>query len=117
MIIAVQNTNMQDCHLKETVDLLQWMCIPFAMLNEHVGSMSTDIVDWVGRVDPSEYAFYVDYGLLLIFGGIPWQVSQKLSSRTKCANEPKKFMNLAVPLLFVLNSYQNYIIKNISSVA
>jgi hypothetical protein len=70
--------------LERTVNLLQWMCIPFAMLNEHVGSMSTDVVDWVGRVDPSEYAFYVDYGLLLVFGGIPWQVSQKLSSRTMC---------------------------------
>jgi hypothetical protein len=84
VIIAVQNTNMQSCHLKETVNFLQWMCIPFAMYNEHVGSMSPEDVDWIGKVDPSEYAFYVDYGLLLVFGGIPWQVSQKLSRRTMC---------------------------------
>ena len=71
------------------------------MYNEHVGSMSPEVVDWVGRVDPSEYAYYVDYGLLLVFGGIPWQVSQRLSKR-KCANEPNKFINLMVPLLSVL---------------
>jgi high affinity choline transporter 7 len=55
------------------------MCIPFAMYDKHVGSMSPEEVDWIGTVDPSYYANYVDMGLLLIFGGIPWQVSQKLS--------------------------------------
>jgi hypothetical protein len=53
------------------------MCIPFAMYNEHVGSLSPEVVDWIGRVEPSEYFYYLDYGLLLIFGGIPWQVSQR----------------------------------------
>jgi high affinity choline transporter 7 len=51
------------------------------MYNEHVGSLSPDVVDWIGRVEPSEYYYYIDYGLLLIFGGIPWQVSRKLSRR------------------------------------
>jgi high affinity choline transporter 7 len=54
------------------------MCIPFAMYNEHVGSLSPEVVDWIGKVEPSEYYYYLDYGLLLIFGGIPWQVSQRL---------------------------------------
>jgi hypothetical protein len=81
------------------------------MYNEHVGSMSPEDVDWIGRVDPSEYAFYVDYGLLLIFGGIPWQVSQSYREE-QCVNEPKKFINLAVPLLSAINSYQNCISKN-----
>lgn len=41
-------------------------------------------VDWIGKVKPEEYWFYVDYGLLLIFGGIPWQVyfQRVLSSKT-----------------------------------
>ncbi|PSN41115.1 High-affinity choline transporter 1 [Blattella germanica] len=51
-----------------------WMCIPFAMYNEHVGSLSPEVVDWIGSVDSAEYFYYIDYGLLLVFGGIPWQV-------------------------------------------
>jgi len=41
-------------------------------------------VDWIGKVKPEEYWYYVDYGLLLIFGGIPWQVyfQRVLSSKT-----------------------------------
>jgi high affinity choline transporter 7 len=49
------------------------------MYNEHVGSLSPEVVDWVGRVEPSEYFYYMDYGLLLVFGGIPWQVSERHS--------------------------------------
>lgn len=41
-------------------------------------------VDWIGVIQPSEYWSYLDYGLLLIFGGIPWQVyfQRVLSSKT-----------------------------------
>lgn len=41
-------------------------------------------VDWIGTVDPKEYWSYADYGLLLIFGGIPWQVyfQRVLSSKS-----------------------------------
>lgn len=52
-----------------------WLCIPFAWTNEHVKSLSDMEVDWIGEIDPKEHWFYIDYGLLLIFGGIPWQVS------------------------------------------
>lgn len=51
-----------------------WMCIPFAWANDHVKPLSSMEVDWIGSVDPNYYWFYADYGLLLIFGGIPWQV-------------------------------------------
>lgn len=62
----------------------QWMCIPFAWANPKVQSLSSMDVDWIGKVKPEEYWFYVDYGLLLIFGGIPWQVyfQRVLSSKT-----------------------------------
>ncbi|GFG28857.1 hypothetical protein Cfor_00436, partial [Coptotermes formosanus] len=78
------NRNMQNYRLNQTANFLQWMCIPFAMYNEHVGSLSPEVVDWIGRVEPSEYYFYIDYGLLLVFGGIPWQVyfQRVLSSKT-----------------------------------
>lgn len=51
-----------------------WMCIPFAWTNEHVASLTSMDVDWIGEIQSSEYFYYLDYGLLLIFGGIPWQV-------------------------------------------
>lgn len=51
-----------------------WMCIPFAWTNEHVTSLSSVDVDWIGHVDAREHWYYLDYGLLLVFGGIPWQV-------------------------------------------
>ncbi|XP_049863344.1 high-affinity choline transporter 1 [Schistocerca gregaria] len=61
-----------------------WLCIPFAWLNEQVGSLSPENVDWVGSVAKEEIASYIDYGLLLIFGGIPWQVyfQRVLSSKS-----------------------------------
>ncbi|XP_065362742.1 high-affinity choline transporter 1 [Calliphora vicina] len=61
-----------------------WMCIPFAWANEHVKSLTSMDVDWIGHVDPDQRWFYIDYGLLLIFGGIPWQVyfQRVLSSKT-----------------------------------
>lgn len=51
-----------------------WMCIPFAWSNEHVKSLSGMEVDWIGQVEPKQQWYYIDNGLLLIFGGIPWQV-------------------------------------------
>lgn len=61
-----------------------WMCIPFAWANDHVKSLSSMEVDWIGEVDPREQWYYIDYGLLLVFGGIPWQVyfQRVLSSKT-----------------------------------
>lgn len=61
-----------------------WMCIPFAWTNPKVQSLKSMEVDWIGEVKPGEYWSYVDYGLLLIFGGIPWQVyfQRVLSSKT-----------------------------------
>ncbi|BFF92803.1 high-affinity choline transporter 1 [Drosophila madeirensis] len=61
-----------------------WMCIPFAWTNEHVGSLSDLEVDWIGHVEPKKHWLYIDYGLLLVFGGIPWQVyfQRVLSSKT-----------------------------------
>lgn len=52
-----------------------WMCIPFAWANDHVKSLSSMDVDWIGHVEPKQRWFYIDYGLLLVFGGIPWQVT------------------------------------------
>ncbi|CAG9766806.1 unnamed protein product [Ceutorhynchus assimilis] len=61
-----------------------WMSIPFAWTNEHVQSLSATDHDWIGSVDSSDIWSYIDYGLLLVFGGIPWQVyfQRVLSSKS-----------------------------------
>ena len=40
--------------------------------------------DWIGKVDKRYGMYYADFMLLLIFGGIPWQVyfQRILSSKT-----------------------------------
>lgn len=67
----------------------QWLSIPFAMTNEAVSSIAPSQVDWVGHVEPQYWGQYFDYGMLLIFGGIPWQayfqrvLSSKSASRAQ----------------------------------
>jgi high affinity choline transporter 7 len=72
----------------------QWLCVPFALTHDAVQSISnTDsgpggwlgegnlVGEWIGN--------YIDSYLLLIFGGIPWQVyfqrvlSQKSAGRAQ----------------------------------
>ncbi|GFU23906.1 high-affinity choline transporter 1 [Trichonephila clavipes] len=61
-----------------------WLCIPFSLTNDAVGSLSLKDTDWIGSVEPAYVGQYMDYGLLLILGGIPWQVyfQRVLSSKT-----------------------------------
>ena len=53
---------------------LQWLCVPFALHHEAVGSLEETRDKWLGSLDASYAANYIDVYLLLIFGGIPWQV-------------------------------------------
>ncbi|XP_018326613.1 high-affinity choline transporter 1 [Agrilus planipennis] len=61
-----------------------WLCIPFAWLNEHVKPLGSMDVDWIGEVESKKIWYYIDNELLLIFGGIPWQVyfQRVLSSKS-----------------------------------
>ncbi|KAH9366203.1 hypothetical protein HPB48_016768 [Haemaphysalis longicornis] len=61
-----------------------WLCVPFCMTNEAVGTLSYPSNDWLGSLEPRLVGQYVDSGLLLILGGIPWQVyfQRVLSSKT-----------------------------------
>lgn len=45
------------------------------MMDEKVGSLSPSEVDWIGEIGDDQLWYYIDNGLLLVFGGIPWQVS------------------------------------------
>ncbi|XP_046657306.1 high-affinity choline transporter 1-like [Daphnia pulicaria] len=66
-----------------------WVSIPFAMTNSAVSSIAPSEVDWVGTLEPQYYGQYFDYGMLLVFGGIPWQayfqrvLSSKSASRAQ----------------------------------
>ncbi|XP_044018414.1 high-affinity choline transporter 1 [Aphidius gifuensis] len=61
-----------------------WLCIPFAWMNTKVHPLNSLEIDWIGTIQPKEYWTYIDNALLLIFGGIPWQIyfQHILSSKT-----------------------------------
>ncbi|KAK2720359.1 high-affinity choline transporter 1-like [Artemia franciscana] len=70
-----------------------WISIPFALQHESVDFQRNftgpdgivhSATDWVGSLDPDYYWQYLDYALLLIFGGIPWQAyfQRVLSSKS-----------------------------------
>ncbi|XP_017774165.1 PREDICTED: high-affinity choline transporter 1 [Nicrophorus vespilloides] len=71
-----------------------WMCIPFAWMNDKVMPLSSMEVDWIGSVKYEEIFYYMDYALLLIFGGIPWQVyfQRVLSSKTAATAQLLSFV-------------------------
>jgi high affinity choline transporter 7 len=51
-----------------------WVAVPFAMQHEGVGSIVATWPQWRGHIQKSELVQWIDSMLLLIFGGIPWQV-------------------------------------------
>ncbi|XP_062608123.1 high-affinity choline transporter 1-like [Saccostrea cucullata] len=72
-----------------------WICVPFAMVNDVVENISVNsTTEWVKGVDQEESGVYIDSFLLLIFGGIPWQVyfQRVLSARTARAAQYLSFL-------------------------
>ncbi|CAC5422138.1 SLC5A7 [Mytilus coruscus] len=65
-----------------------WLTIPFAMANEATTSIGFNATTkWVKDLDPKYTGSYIDSYLLLIFGGIPWQVYfQRVLSAKTAAN-------------------------------
>ncbi|XP_025018094.1 high-affinity choline transporter 1 isoform X2 [Tetranychus urticae] len=61
-----------------------WLCIPFSLNHPAVKSFSPEIHDWFGDLPARQFGRYLDYALLLILGGVPWQVyfQRVLSSRS-----------------------------------
>ncbi|XP_063584984.1 high-affinity choline transporter 1-like [Penaeus indicus] len=64
-----------------------WITIPFALMHEAVGSLSLNETDWLGSISedtPWVWGEWTDFAVLLIFGGIPWQVyfQRVLSARS-----------------------------------
>uniref|UniRef100_A0AC35TZ73 High-affinity choline transporter 1-like n=1 Tax=Rhabditophanes sp. KR3021 TaxID=114890 RepID=A0AC35TZ73_9BILA len=72
-----------------------WVCVPAALLQEKTSDISRNVHDWVGKIgDFRETANWWDCMLLLIFGGIPWQVyfQRVLSSRTSQGAQTLSFI-------------------------
>ncbi|KAI0222413.1 High-affinity choline transporter 1 [Lamellibrachia satsuma] len=61
-----------------------WLSVPFAFNHPAVTSISSTSHKWVGKLETSDIGLWIDSGLLLIFGGIPWQVyfQRVLSSKS-----------------------------------
>ena len=53
---------------------MQWLAVPFAFLHPAVTNISETKEKWIGTLKPWELGNWFDSALLLIFGGIPWQV-------------------------------------------
>ncbi len=47
--------------------------MPFALTNEHVGSIANDVTPWIGSIARQDSGLWADYALLLLLGGVPWQ--------------------------------------------
>ncbi|XP_067937142.1 high-affinity choline transporter 1-like [Watersipora subatra] len=64
------------------------LAIPFALTHDAVSPITEtsmyDMGGWKGYLDGVGWGLYIDFALLLIFGGIPWQVyfQRVLSSKT-----------------------------------
>ncbi|XP_077533362.1 high-affinity choline transporter 1-like [Haemaphysalis longicornis] len=71
-----------------------WLCVPFAMFHEAVGPISYPKNDYVGSISWSDLGNYADAMLLLMMGGVPWQVyfQRVLSSRTAEGAELLSYM-------------------------
>ncbi|KAH9379048.1 hypothetical protein HPB48_014572 [Haemaphysalis longicornis] len=71
-----------------------WLCVPFAMFHEAVGPISYPKNDYVGSVTWLQFGKYWDDMLLLMMGGVPWQVyfQRVLSSRTAEGAELLSYM-------------------------
>nr|XP_022316621.1 high-affinity choline transporter 1-like isoform X2 [Crassostrea virginica]XP_022316628.1 high-affinity choline transporter 1-like isoform X2 [Crassostrea virginica]XP_022316636.1 high-affinity choline transporter 1-like isoform X2 [Crassostrea virginica] len=72
-----------------------WICIPFAMTNEVVENITLNsTTQWVRTVDGAGAGVYADSFLLLVFGGVPWQVyfQRVLSARTARASRYLSFL-------------------------
>uniref|UniRef100_A0A0K0EXI6 High-affinity choline transporter 1 (inferred by orthology to a C. elegans protein) n=1 Tax=Strongyloides venezuelensis TaxID=75913 RepID=A0A0K0EXI6_STRVS len=72
-----------------------WVCIPAALLQEKTSDISRNVGDWIGSIGGfRETANWIDCMLLLVFGGIPWQVyfQRVLSSKTSQGAQTLSFI-------------------------
>ncbi|KHJ76583.1 hypothetical protein OESDEN_23797, partial [Oesophagostomum dentatum] len=72
-----------------------WVCVPAALLQDATKDISRNAEDWVGEIGGfKETWLWIDCMLLLVFGGIPWQVyfQRVLSSKTSSGAQSLSFV-------------------------
>lgn len=71
-----------------------WLCVPFITFNHAVGKISFPFNNYVGSLDWQQFGAYWDSMLLLVMGGVPWQVyfQRVLSSKTAESAELLSYM-------------------------
>ncbi|KAI1292035.1 High-affinity choline transporter 1 [Halotydeus destructor] len=79
-----------------------WLCIPFSLEHPAVKSMSSDIHDWFGDLPCHLWGQYLDYGLLLVLGGVPWQVYFQRVLSTKTAEKAQILSYVAAFGCFIM---------------
>jgi len=115
--IAVGYTFFGGLYSVAYTDVVQLFCIalglfltlPFALTNEHVAPISTTADEWKGVLKPYKAGKWIDYAMLLICGGIPWQVyfQRVLSSRSAHRAQVLSFVGaagcivMAIPAAFI----------------
>jgi len=73
-----------------------WLTVPFAWVHEAVGPLeSREDSDWIGSIESHQSGQWVDFMLLLMFGGIPWQVYFQRVLSAKSAKRAQIFSFIA----------------------
>uniref|UniRef100_A0A915Q563 High-affinity choline transporter 1 n=1 Tax=Setaria digitata TaxID=48799 RepID=A0A915Q563_9BILA len=72
-----------------------WVCVPASLLQDKTKDISRNAADWIGTIGGfKEITLWIDCMLLLIFGGIPWQVyfQRVLSSKSSSGAQKLSFV-------------------------
>lgn len=80
---------------------LQWLSVPYALKSDKV-DFNQPGLDLIGEIKEKDIPSYIDYGLLLVFGGIPWQVYFQRVLSSKSASQAQILSFVAAFGCFVM---------------
>jgi len=86
-----------------------WLALPFCLAHEHTANVASTSDQWIGKIHGREWGKWIDHALLLMFGGIPWQVyfQRVLSSKSAKSAQILSFIAaggcifLAIPAVLI----------------
>lgn len=87
--------------LSEIACYFQWLSVPFALNNKKVDFQKPGL-DLVGEIKGKDLLSYIDYALLLVFGGIPWQVYFQRVLSSKSASQAQILSYVAAFGCFIM---------------
>ncbi|ETN69314.1 high affinity choline transporter 1 domain protein, partial [Necator americanus] len=91
-----------------------WVCVPAALLQEATKDISRNAEDWLGEIGGyKETWLWIDCMLLLVFGGIPWQVRFESSPTGASEKEVILVMRFAIVAVGVMATVMALTIQSI----